>query len=85
MAEFSALAHVEYFVWLIAGFVLCVAETVAPGAFLIWIGAAALLVGAVDFVWPMELTLQLLVFAVAAVTAPSSVPPRRRPSAAPMP
>jgi membrane protein implicated in regulation of membrane protease activity len=68
MAEFSALAHVEYFVWLIAGFVLCVAETVAPGAFLIWIGAAALLVGAVDFVWPMELTLQLLVFAVAAVT-----------------
>ena len=67
MAEFSALAHVEYFIWLIAGFVLCVAETVAPGAFLIWIGAAALLVGAIDFVWPMELTLQLLVFAVAAV------------------
>jgi inner membrane protein len=67
MADFSALVHVEYFIWLIAGFVLCVAETVAPGAFLIWIGAAALLVGAIDFVWPMELTLQLLVFAVAAV------------------
>jgi inner membrane protein len=66
MADFSALVHVEYFIWLIAGFVLCVAETVAPGAFLIWIGAAALLVGAIDFVWPMELTLQLLVFAVAA-------------------
>jgi inner membrane protein len=66
MADFSGLAHVEYFIWLIAGFVLCVAETIAPGAFLIWIGAAALLVGAVDFVWPMELTLQLLVFAVAA-------------------
>jgi membrane protein implicated in regulation of membrane protease activity len=66
MAEFSALAHVEYFIWLIGGFVLCVAETIAPGAFLIWIGAAALLVGAIDFIWPMELTLQLLVFAVSA-------------------
>jgi membrane protein implicated in regulation of membrane protease activity len=62
----SGLAHIEYFVWLIGGFVLCVAETLAPGAFLIWIGAAALIVGGVDFFWPMELTAQLLVFAVLA-------------------
>ncbi len=62
-----AAAHIEYFIWLIAGFVLCVAETMAPGAFLIWIGAAALMVGAVDFIWPMELTVQLLLFAILAV------------------
>lgn len=62
----TALAHIEYFVWLIGGFILCVAETLAPGAFLIWIGAAALIVGGVDFFWPMELTAQLLVFAVLA-------------------
>jgi membrane protein implicated in regulation of membrane protease activity len=67
MADLGALAHIQYFVWLIVGFVLCVAETAAPGAFLIWIGAAALLVGAVDFLWPMELTAQLLLFAVCAV------------------
>ena len=62
----TALAHIEYFVWLVGGFILCVAETLAPGAFLIWIGAAALIVGGVDFFWPMELTAQLLVFAVLA-------------------
>jgi inner membrane protein len=67
MADLGSLVHVEYFIWLIAGFILCVAETMAPGAFLIWIGAAALLVGAVDFVWPMELTVQLLLFAILAV------------------
>jgi inner membrane protein len=67
MFGFSSVAHIEYFVWLIVGFILCVAETLAPGAFLLWIGAAALLVGAVDFLWPMELTAQLLLFAVCAI------------------
>jgi membrane protein implicated in regulation of membrane protease activity len=67
MANLSALIRVDYYIWLIAGFVLCVAETTAPGAFLIWIGAAALIVGAVDFIWPMELTVQLLLFAALAV------------------
>ena len=67
MFGFSSVAHIEYFVWLIVGFVLCVAETLAPGAFLLWIGAAALLVGAVDFLWPMELTAQLLLFAACAL------------------
>ena len=62
----SGLAHIEYFTWLIAGFILCAAETLAPGAFLIWIGGAALIVGGVDFFWPMELTAQLLLFAVLA-------------------
>jgi hypothetical protein len=67
MTDFAAFVHIDYFIWLIVGFVLCVAETTAPGAFLIWIGAAALLVGGVDFFWPMELTVQLLLFAVLAV------------------
>jgi membrane protein implicated in regulation of membrane protease activity len=62
----AALAHIEYFVWLIGGFILCAAETLAPGAFLIWIGGAALIVGGVDFFWPMELTAQLLLFALLA-------------------
>lgn len=65
----GAFAPIAYFVWLIAGFILCAAETLAPGAFLIWIGAAALIVGGVDFFWPMELTLQLLLFAALAAVS----------------
>jgi inner membrane protein len=56
-------AHFGYVVWLALGFVLCAAETLAPGAFLVWIGAAALLVGVAHFIWPMEITLQLFLFA----------------------
>ena len=67
MSDIGLFSHVDYFIWLGGGFVLCVAETIAPGAFLIWIGAAALAVGAVDFFWPMELTVQLLLFAALAV------------------
>ncbi|HLW90202.1 MAG TPA: NfeD family protein [Roseiarcus sp.] len=66
MSALNSIAHVEYYVWLIAGFVLCVAETLVPGAFLIWIGAAALIVGAADFLRPLELTEQLLLFALCA-------------------
>jgi hypothetical protein len=52
-----------YYVWLLAGLALCAAETLAPGAFLIWIGAAGLILGAVEFFAPMALTVQLLGFA----------------------
>lgn len=38
--------------WMVLGFVLIVLEIVAPGVFLVWIGIAALLVGAISlFVW----------------------------------
>ena len=53
--------------WLVAGLALCAAETLVPGAFLIWIGAAAVILGAVEFFPPMALTLQLLVFAALVV------------------
>lgn len=59
--------HFGYIVWLSLGFVLCAAETLAPGAFLVWIGAAALIVGALHFVWPMALTAQLFLFAALTV------------------
>ena len=54
---------IPYYVWLLAGLALCAAETLAPGASLIWIGAAAMIVGAVEFFAPMPLTVQLLGFA----------------------
>ncbi len=38
--------------WMVLGFVLIVLEIVAPGVFLLWIGIAALAVGAISlFVW----------------------------------
>ena len=50
--------------WIIIGAVLMALELAAPGAFMIWLGIAAVATGflafAVDFSWPTE----LLVFAV---------------------
>jgi len=63
MTESGLLTHVSYIDWLVLGLVLCGAETIVPGAFLIWIGAAALALGVVVFFWPLELTAQLLLFA----------------------
>lgn len=67
MSDSAAFGHFSYVVWLTLGLILCAAETLAPGAFLIWIGAAAVILGAVDFVWPMEPTAQLFLFAALVV------------------
>jgi inner membrane protein len=56
-SRFAALA------WLVAGFLLCAVETLAPGAFFIWFGAAAAIVGIVDYVAPMGFVAQLVLFA----------------------
>ena len=67
MIDFGLFAIRAYVIWLVAGLALCAAETLAPGAFLIWIGAAAVAVGVVEFVFPLELTPQLLLFAASVV------------------
>ena len=59
--------------WWVLGLVLLAAEVVAPGVFLVWIGIAAILTGAVSlllweagfWVWQM----QLVLFAVLSVVA----------------
>ena len=48
--------------WLVAGLFLCAVEALVPGAFLIWIGAAAAIVGAVDYFLPIRLVAQLVLF-----------------------
>ncbi|TRL32023.1 NfeD family protein [Rhizobium straminoryzae] len=57
--------------WIIIGLVLLAAELAAPGVFLIWIGLAAMLVGALSlFFWEQSLwswQLQLVIFAALAV------------------
>lgn len=50
--------------WLIGGIVLLAAELIAPGFFLIFIGAAAIATGLLAFGLGLPLTLQLLAFAI---------------------
>jgi inner membrane protein len=48
--------------WLVGGLIVCAAETLAPGAFLIWIGAAAAIVGAIAYFAAIDFTSQLTLF-----------------------
>jgi membrane protein implicated in regulation of membrane protease activity len=48
--------------WVIAGLVLAAAETLMPGAFLIWLGLAAIATGIVDAIHPLTLTADFIVF-----------------------
>jgi inner membrane protein len=46
----------------VGGAALCAAETLAPGAFFLWIGAAAAIVGAIAYFVAMSLIAQALLF-----------------------
>ena len=71
-------AHLVALAWLVAGLVLSAIETLAPGAFFIWFGAAAAIVGAVDYFLPMGFVAQLILFAVFGGGAGSYRPARLR-------
>jgi membrane protein implicated in regulation of membrane protease activity len=58
-----------HWLWLLAGLVLATAEVIAPGFFLIWIGAAAILTGLATLLFGLTLPLQFGLFAIAAVAA----------------
>lgn len=54
--------------WIIGGLVFCGLELAVPGAFLIWIGLAAIATGAIAFGFPaMTVAVQLILFAVLAI------------------
>ncbi|MDO6385263.1 NfeD family protein [Uliginosibacterium sp. 31-12] len=50
--------------WIVIGFALCVAELALPALVLIWLGVAALALGLLVLLIPMQMTLQLLLWAV---------------------
>ena len=50
--------------WMIGGVLLLIAEVVAPGFFLIFIGAAAIATGLLSLLLGLPLTLDLLAFAI---------------------
>ena len=51
--------------WIIAGLTLSLLELIVPGVYLIWFGFAAFVVGIAVYFLPIELTTQLIVFAIA--------------------
>ena len=53
--------------WLIGGIVLLIAEVIAPGFFLMFIGAAAIATGLLSLLLPANVPLELAIFAVLAV------------------
>src|SRR3546814_8879557 len=53
-----------HWMWLSVGVLLAAAEIVAPGFFLIWIGAAAIVTGVVAWLVPIGVPVQLGAFAV---------------------
>ena len=55
--------------WVIVGLLLCAAEALAPGAFLLWVGLAAMATGIVDWIHPLDWTWSLVAFAVLVVAA----------------
>ncbi len=70
-------------IWLAAGMVLLVAEVLAPGVFLMWLGIAALATGVVVQVFEPGLGVQAVAFAVfaaAALTAALKLRGRRQTS-----
>ena len=58
-----------YWWWLIAGIALAIAELIAPGFFLIWLGAAAVLTGLATLLLGLPPGAQSLLFAVIAIGA----------------
>ncbi|KFB09129.1 NfeD family protein [Nitratireductor basaltis] len=69
----SILSELGPWNWMVLGFVLLAAEIVVPGVFLLWIGIAALLTGALSLqLWSVEIwswQLQVLVFLLLSLAA----------------
>lgn len=58
-----------HWIWLSIGILLAAAEIVAPGFFLIWIGAAAIATGVIAWIVPLGVPLQLGIFGILSFAA----------------
>lgn len=60
----------EYWHWVVFGFLMITLEVMIPGAFFLWVGIAAFLLGAIVFLFPFtSLAIQLVTFGVLALLA----------------
>ena len=68
MVEF--LEGLAFWHWLVLGVVLSIIEVFAPGAFFLWLGISAAIVGSVLWVFPgISWELQLLFFAILSIAS----------------
>lgn len=65
----AAMAAAGAWNWVILGLVLVGLEMLSPGVFLIWLGIAALLTGALDGLFGLSWQAALLVFAVLSIVS----------------
>ena len=64
------LESLEFWHWLVLGIVLAIIEVFAPGAFFLWLGISAAIVGSVLWLMPgTSWELQLLLFAILSVAS----------------
>ncbi|MDQ0503856.1 NfeD family protein [Xanthobacter agilis] len=63
------LSNLGPWAWFVFGALLLVAEIAAPGAFLLWLGLAALATGALGLVADLSWQVQVVAFAALAVVA----------------
>lgn len=55
--------------WVILGIILLITEMIAPGAYLMFLGVAAIFTGLLGFALPLSLPLQLLIFALSSIAS----------------
>lgn len=61
---------IDFWHWLILGVVLIILEVLAPGAFFLWLGVSATVVGIILWILPnMSWEMQLLIFSVISVVS----------------
>lgn len=58
-----------HWLWISGGLVLLALEVIVPGAFLFWIGLAAIVTGMIVWMLPLPWPATLVIFAVGAVSA----------------
>jgi inner membrane protein len=56
-----------HWLWLIAGMAMVVTELIAPGFFLIWLGAAALFTGLLSLLLPIPIVTQFVLFSLVSI------------------
>ena len=54
----------QWWHWLVIGFVLCIAELAMPAFVLIWFGVGALLLGGLTWLLPLSVAVQIAVWAI---------------------
>lgn len=58
--------------WLSSGLILGIAEMVFPRRFLLWLGLTAIVVGLLDWAFPISIPLQVALFAILSVLSVSA-------------